>query len=412
LTVIFDEASQVRPVDALGAILRGKQIVVVGDSKQLPPTAFFDNVSGDEDGESITGDLESVLGLFRAKGCPSRMLRWHYRSRHESLIATSNTWFYENKLITFPSPDIDRAALGLCYRYIPEGVYDSGGSSTNRMEARRVAEAAMKHAARTPEKTLGIGAFSMAQMEAIIDELEILRRQHPETEAFFNSHPDEPFFVKNLENIQGDERDVIYISVGYGRDANGQVRMNFGPLNKDGGERRLNVLITRARERCEVFTNLSHEDLDLSRSAARGVEVLKSYLKYAKTGDFQIPGPPGGEYESPFEQSVADALRAQGYLVHPQVGVAGFRIDLAIVDTARPGRYVIGIECDGATYHRAQTARDRDRIRQAVLESLGWKIHRIWSTDWFHHAPRAFKQLCDVIDQATVRLLNESYDCA
>ncbi len=401
--VIFDEASQVRPVDALGAILRGKQIVVVGDSKQLPPTAFFDTLSGDEEVESLTGDLESVLGLFRMKGCPDRMLRWHYRSRHESLIAVSNWWFYDNNLITFPGPDIDRQALGLRYRYVQEGEYDSGGSSTNRKEARCVALAALEHAAKTPDKTLGIAAFSMSQMQAILDELEMLRRRHSETESFFNGHPDEPFFVKNLENIQGDERDVIFISVGYGKGVNGQVRMQFGPLNKDGGERRLNVLITRARERCEVFTNLESGDLDLSRTGARGVEVLKSYLQFAKTGDLQIPGRPGGDSESPFEQAVADALRKRGYLVHHQVGVAGYRIDLAIVDPARPGRYVIGIECDGATYHRALTARDRDRIRQSVLERLGWKIYRIWSTDWFHNFSRAFQQLCDAIDQATVR---------
>ncbi|MFW5940662.1 MAG: DUF4011 domain-containing protein [Chloroflexota bacterium] len=263
--VIFDEASQVRPVEAFGAILRGKQVVVVGDSRQLPPTNFFNQLVEAEDGEeSPTADLESVLSLFAAQGAPQRMLRWHYRSRHESLIAVSNHEFYDNRLVIFPSPNAHREEVGLVFHHLPDTVYDRGRTRTNPEEARVVAEKVMEHARSTPDLTLGVAAFSISQAQAIQDQLEILRRQDASCESFFNTHPAEPFFVKNLENVQGDERDVIFVSVGYGRSEGGYLSMNFGPINKDGGERRLNVLITRARLRCEVFTNLTDEDIDLS----------------------------------------------------------------------------------------------------------------------------------------------------
>jgi len=254
--VVFDEASQVKPVDAFGALLRGRQAVVVGDSKQLPPTNFFDALTGadgDDDEElNVTQDLESVLGMFVAQESPQRMLRWHYRSRHESLIAVSNQEFYDNGLVIFPSPDAAREHLGLRYRHLPETVYDRGRSGTNPKEAAAVADAVMAHAqsqvVKPPSErlTLGVAAFSVAQMQTILDQLEVRRRQTPASEPFFNTSAVEPFFVKNLENVQGDERDIIYISLGYGRDASGKVSMNFGPLNGRGGERRLNVLITRA----------------------------------------------------------------------------------------------------------------------------------------------------------------------
>ena len=244
--VVFDEASQVRPVDAIGALLRADQTVVVGDDRQLPPTSFFDAVThAEDDGDdtySDTADIESILGLLRTAGCPARMLRWHYRSRHESLIAVSNQEFYENRLVVFPSPDSGKETIGLQYHHLPDTVYDRGRSSTNRQEAQAVANAVMDHARKFSDLTLGVAAFSSAQERAILDELEMLRRRDTSCESFFNDHPEEPFFVKNLENVQGDEREVIFISVGYGRDANGHVTMNFGPLNRDGGERRLNVI--------------------------------------------------------------------------------------------------------------------------------------------------------------------------
>ena len=401
--VVFDEASQVKPVDAFGAIIRGGQTVVVGDEHQLPPTDFFDKQVGADDEnaeENLVSNIDSILDLFCAKSVRQRMLRWHYRSRHESLITVSNIEFYD-KLQLFPSPDAAKEEVGLIYHYLADTAYDRGGSGSNKEEARIVAEKVMKHARSQPHLTLGVATFSASQMTAIQDQLETLRRGAPSCETFFNAHPQEPFFVKNLENVQGDERDVIFISIGYGRDANGRFTMNFGPLNQKGGERRLNVLITRARRRCEVFTNLTADDIDLSRTDARGVEVLKLYLKYAETGKLDKPPKPiGGEADSPFEEEVANALRGLDYQVDHQIGSVGYSIDLGVKDPERPGRYLLGIECDGATYHSAQSARDRDRLRQQVLEGLGWRIHRIWSTDWFRNPDRELRRTAEAIEAA------------
>ena len=310
--VVFDEASQVKPVDALGAIARSRQLVVVGDSKQLPPTRFFDAMIGDgdddEEVESVKAGLESILNLIVSQGAPQRMLRWHYRSRHESLIAVSNHEFYDDKLVIFPSPHSERDQLGLVFRHLPETVYDRGKTRTNPLEAKAVAEAVLEHARQHPDLTLGVAAFSSPQAQAILDVLELLRRRDPACEDFFNQHPHEPFFVKNLESVQGDERDVIFISIGYGKTAEGYVAHNFGPLNSEGGERRLNVLITRARLRCEVFTNLRHDDIDLARTQSRGIAALKTFLKYAETGVLDVPRPTGGEADSPFEEAIMQAI--------------------------------------------------------------------------------------------------------
>ena len=398
--VVFDEASQVRPVEAIGAILRGRQSVVVGDSRQLPPTSFFDRARANADEEqSDTADLESILGLFCAQGAPERWLRWHYRSRHESLITVSNHEFYDNRLIVFPSPDAGKLESGLGFQHDPENLYERNG--VNVAEARKVAAAVMAHARNHPNLTLGAVAFNLKQARRIEDELEILRRRDPSLEAsFFTQHTDEPFFVKNLENVQGDERDVIFISVGYGKLNGGFLPMNFGPLNRDGGERRLNVLITRARRRCVVYSNFLSADLDLRRSSARGIQALKTFLKYAEKGILDVPQASGREADSPFEEAVAGALRGRGYDVQQQVGSAGFFIDLAVVDPDRPGRYMLGIECDGAKYHSARSARDRDRLRQQVLEGLGWRIHRVWSTDWFRNRKREMGRMEEAIRTA------------
>ena len=317
--VVFDEASQVRPVDALGALMRAEQAVVVGDARQLPPTSFFDAVTHDDLDENVTANMESILGLMATSGCPSKMLRWHYRSRHESLIALSNREFYENRLEVFPSPDSGKQHVGLRYHHIPDSGYDRGRSRTNRKEAGEVANAVMGHAREHPELTLGVAAFSAAQMEAILDQLELLRRMYPDLEPFFNAHPEEPFFVKNLENVQGDERDVIFISVGYGRDANGQVTMNFGPLSRDGGERRLNVIITRARRRCHVFTNLRADDINLSAAGSAGVRAFKTFLAYAESGDLpsDVPIESGRDVDSPFQPG--------GHVQTPVAGLRGSR---------------------------------------------------------------------------------------
>jgi len=407
--LVMDEASQIQPVDALGAIARCRQVVVVGDERQLPPTKFFSKMTSasqedDEPDDAQVADIESILGLFSARGLPQRMLRWHYRSRHQSLIAVSNSQFYENRLFIVPSPYTNEAGMGLQFRHVPNGIFDSGNTGVNPVEAAIVAEAVIQHARTNPELSLGVATFSVKQRTAIQDHLELLRRQSSDTEAFFNQHPNEPFFVKNLENVQGDERDVIFISVGYGRNAQGYMAMRFGPLSADGGERRLNVLISRAKRRCEVFSSITDEDIDLERGKGKGVFAFKLFLHFARTGRLSMAERTARRYESPFEVQVAKSLQQQGYQVHPQVGIAGFFIDLAIADSERPGRYLLGIECDGASYHSSRSARDRDRLRQAVLEDHGWIVHRIWSMDWFNRPQNELQRLLNAINAARAEL--------
>ncbi len=404
--LVMDEASQIQPVDALGAVARAKQVVVVGDPRQLPPTSFFARMTSGDDADEDEGgrvtDIESILGLFTARGLPMRMLRWHYRSRHQSLIAVSNRQFYDSKLFVVPSPYTAEAGMGLRFHHITDGVFDSGGKRHNFVEARVVARAIIDHALNTPELSLGVAAFSVAQRRAILDELELLRRAHPETEGFFHSHPSEPFFVKNLENVQGDERDVIFISVAYGPTTpGGRVPMRFGPLGSEGGERRLNVLISRAKQRCEVFSSMTDEDIDPDFAQSRkGVFAFRMFLQFARTGRLSMAEATGRDHDSVFEEQVANALQARGYHVHRQVGLAGFFIDLAISDPERPGRYLLGIECDGAAYHDALSARDRDRLRQSVLESQNWKIHRIWGSDWFQRPEQELERVFAAIETA------------
>ncbi len=402
--LIIDEASQVEPVDALGAVARCKQIVVVGDDKQLPPTRFFSRMTGndedadDEEAESAATTVESILGLCSSMGVPDKMLRWHYRSRHHSLIAVSNQEFYE-KLYIVPSPENLAGKLGLKFHKVA-GIYDRGKTRQNRIEAREIARAVIAFAERESGKTLGVAAFSEAQKQAVLDAIEVERRQRPDLESFFATSRLEPFFVKNLENVQGDERDVIMISIGYARDANGYMGMGFGPLTNKGGERRLNVLISRAKQRCEVYSSITADDIDLDRTQSVGARVLKLYLKFAETGRLNVAATTGRDADSDFELAVKARLENANHTVHSQVGTAGFFIDLAVVDPNRPGRYVIGIECDGAAYHSSRSARDRDRLRQAVLEDHGWRIHRIWSADWLHRPGDTLREALAAIDTA------------
>jgi len=405
--IIFDEASQVRPEDALGALLRGNQAVVMGDSRQLPPTSFFDKMIADEidDPEtipSISSGMESILNLCNVS-FPSKTLRWHYRSRHESLIALSNAEFYGNKLFVYPSPAKRSDDIGLTFIHLPDTIYDRGKSQINRAEAKIVAQAVFQHFKQYPARSLGVGTFNIKQQQAILDEVEALRYQYPEMEEFFREDLPEKFFVKNLETIQGDERDVIFLSIGYGKDSNGQLYQNFGPLNQEGGERRLNVIITRARQRCVVYSNFTFRDLKVTDSSVLGVKILKLFLQYAESGDLSCSTVSGGDSESPFEEAVYDFLTSGNYEVHKQIGCAGFRIDMAVVDPRQPGQYLIGIECDGAQYHSSRVARDRDRLRQQILEGLGWKIHRVWSTDWYRDTAATKKKLIDEIER--VKLL-------
>lgn len=411
-TVIFDEASQICPEDSVGAIYRGDQLIVAGDKKQLPPTRFFQKTSedayvDDDDDDENLEDYESILDECSAIGMPDLMLRWHYRSRHESLIAFSNHWFYDDRLVTFPSAVDEHDTLGVKFDYVENGIYDRGGARDNKIEAERVAELVFEHFVKRPSKTLGVVAFSQAQMTAIDDAIERRLRQQPLFDRFFRDDRLEGFFVKNLENVQGDERDVLIFSVGYGKDAQGRMATNFGPLNKAGGERRLNVQITRAREMVIVVSSIRADDIDLKSTNATGALMLHHYLDYAEHGPDVLrreASASAGEPDSQFEIDVAAAIREMGYECVPQVGCSSYRIDIGVLDPAKPGRYILGVECDGATYHSAYTARDRDRLRQAVLENLGWRIHRIWSPDWVARRDTELQRLRQAIDAARERI--------
>lgn len=380
--LVIDEASQIEPVDALGAVARARQMVVVGDDRQMPPTRFFARLTGDDeepqdDDTLATADVESILSLCTARGFPAQMLRWHYRSRHESLIAVSNRAFYENRLLVIPSPRARSPELGLSLVRV-DGTFDAGGSGTNAVEAQAVAEAVLAHARAHPGETLGVAAFSIRQRDAILDAVEALRRAHPDTEPFFAAHPHEPFFVKNLENVQGDERDVILISVGYARAPDGSLAMRFGPLSAEGGERRLNVLITRAKKRCVVFSGLTADDIDLNRASGRGVAVLKEFLAFAAGGTVAA-AEAMGEDGVALTDAIAAALEDAGLAVARRVGLAGLFVDVAVKDD---DGYRLGVLTDGAFYAAARSARDRDRLQEAALARMGWRLARSWAADW------------------------------
>lgn len=383
--VIMDEASQLKPEDALGAIARGKQVVVVGDPKQLPPTTFFErtNEDGEAGDEDLTAaeDAESILDVASSVYQPARRLRWHYRSRHHSLIEFSNHEFYKN-LIVFPSAYSEHPELGVKLTEVSNGRFVN---RRNLPEAQMVVSAAMEHMRLHPNESLGIVALNFEQRELIDDLLDHEAISDPSAEAFIArwGADSEPLFVKNLENVQGDERDVIFISTTYGPNESGRQFQRFGPINGATGHRRLNVLFTRAKKRVQVFSSLQAANI-LTDNASWGVKVLRQYLEFAKSGTIrEISTGSHGGAESDFEIAVIDVLKASGYDVVPQVGVAGFFIDIGVREQSNSGVFLAGIECDGAAYHSAKSARDRDRLRQEILESHGWRIYRIWSTDWF-----------------------------
>ncbi|MBW4500106.1 MAG: hypothetical protein KME57_11235 [Scytonema hyalinum WJT4-NPBG1] len=401
--LIFDEASQLRTEDVVPSIIRSNQVIIIGDRKQLPPTSFF--VTGDsEESEDDLNDEDDARYESVLDECSNfmfgRTLKWHYRSQDERLIAFSNKHFYCNELVTFPNP-VQNPDLGVWFKYVPDGVYDRGGRRDNRREAQVVAQLALEHFQRFPDQSLGIVAFSEPQANAIQEQIEILGKDYPDLETFCNDNSPR-FFLKALETIQGDERDVILLSVGYARDSQGKFSLIFGPLNKQGGERRLNVAVTRAKSKITLVSSIEAGDIDLTRTQSKGVKALRDYLEYAASGGERLQGNSYKDtldFDSPFEQDVYHALVQQGYTIRTQVGCSGYRIDLAVVNNNRPGEFLLGIECDGASYHSSPTARDRDRLRQQVLERLGWKIHRIWSTDWFRNKPAQVRLLLERIKQ-------------
>ncbi|MCY3630125.1 MAG: DUF3320 domain-containing protein [Bacteroidota bacterium] len=411
--LIIDEASQVRPADAIGAVMRAKRTIIVGDQKQLPPTTFFEklvNIDDEEEEQGLEdviasqiGDMESILALCEARGMPGCMLKWHYRSQHESLIEVSNQEFYENKLVCPPSPAISSADLGLTFEYVGGTYYRGSGKSNNPKEAETLMKAVLEHARECPNESLGVVAMSQSQQTTIQNEAERMRALYPELNSFCSESKENPFFVKNLETVQGDERDVIFISIGYGRSEDGRLFQNFGPVSNEGGERRLNVLFTRAKKHCRVFSSIRHTDIKHDQARHRGPYMLKTFLKYAETGEMDIPIITGRPPDSPFEEAVADAIRGYGYDVDYQVGSEGFLIDLAVRDPNREGTYILAIECDGARYHSSHWARERDRMRQMLLEGKGWTFHRIWSTDWFANPETETKRAVEAIRHAHVK---------
>ncbi|MDE0318709.1 MAG: DUF3320 domain-containing protein [Acidimicrobiaceae bacterium] len=406
--VIFDEASQVTAADAVNCIYRGRQLIVAGDSKQLPPTNFFAKAMDDDaldDADDDLHDFKSILDLCKAQSLPERMLRWHYRSRHEALIAFSNRRFYGGELQTFPSADFDVPDLGIEFFRV-NGTYRGGRDKPrdNLEEAAKAVERVLHHRRHHPKMTIGVVALSAAQQFAVERELERRAKTEPELSRLLESEDRlSGLFVKNLETVQGDERDVIILTVGYGPDEHGKQPTNFGPLNReDTGWRRLNVAVTRARRRVEVIASISAGDIK-NASDNKSIEHLIRYLDYAERGPEALalePAGSRGDVESPFEAEVLSAVWQMGYEADPQVGVAGYRVDIGIRHPDRPGVYVLGVECDGASYHSSKVARDRDRLRQDVLEGLDWTIYRIWSTAWFKNRPAEEAKLREAIERA------------
>ncbi len=399
--VIIDEASQMRPEEALGAIARANQAVIVGDEQQLPPTSFFMREQFDDSDEidiDETVQEESILDLALSCFRPARDLRWHYRSRHESLIAFSNMQFYDERLQLFPSPMAMRDDFGVQARYIAGAVYKSG---LNRKEADAVINAVAGFMHTHPNRSLGVATMNHKQREYILEEIDRLATVDDAIARYIARWESEleDFFVKNLENVQGDERDVIFVSTVYGPETEGgKVHQRFGPINSAVGHRRLNVLFTRARENLVLFTSLHANDIKADENSSRGLRALRAYLEYVETGRLASGEETGREPDSDFEIFVKERLEAIGCEVVPQVGVQGYFVDLGVKHPRYPYGFLLGIECDGATYHSARSARDRDRLRQEVLENLDWNIYRIWSTDWFRDPNGEFARLKSYIN--------------
>jgi very-short-patch-repair endonuclease len=403
--VIFDEASQVLPSDAINCIYRGRQLVVAGDQKQLPPTSFFTRAVDDDedvDDDDELGVFQSVLDLCKAAGAfPSLPLTWHYRSQHEDLITYSNFRFYDRALHTFPGASYRAADIGIEV-FVVDGIYRRGGARDNPIEAERVVDRILEHRTSHPELSLGVVTFSVAQEDAVLAAVERRAIEEPVLRGILEEHDRlDGFFVKNLENVQGDERDVIVFSIGYGPDEHGRFTMNFGPLNPAGGWRRLNVAITRARRRVEVVCSFRPEQM--SSTGSEGVKHLKGYLDFVHRGTPAL----GVDLEdelgadgSAFEDEVARVIRSWGYEVATQVGSAGYRIDVAVRHPDLPGRYLLAVECDGTTYHSSKVARDRDRLRREVLEGLGWSVHRVWGISWVRDRVGQEKRLRTAIEDA------------
>lgn len=389
--VIFDEASQMQTSEAIGSIARAKTVVIVGDPKQMPPTNFFTLNTTDEENADID-DLESILDDCISLSMPTRHLGWHYRSKHESLIAFSNGNYYDGKLITFPSADDMKSHV--TWQKV-EGYYDYGKTRTNTAEAEAITDEVINRLYCEPGHSIGIVAFSRQQSNLIEDILAEKLSHHPELEKQ-NQQSVEPLFVKNLENVQGDERDVILLSVGYGPDKDGNVSMNFGPLNKAGGERRLNVAISRARYEMKVFSTLTPEQIDERRTQSEGVLGLKRFIQFAQQEKATMDrNSADKERNENMIHQIASQLKKKGYEVNTSVGTSDFRIDIAVIDPLDHQKYILGIVCDGEGYYNLKTARDREIVQPSVLKQLGWELMHVWALDWFMHPEMVTKNILE-----------------
>ena len=412
---IFDEASQVFPEDAIVAIYRSKQLIVVGDSKQMPPTKFFMANESDEDeyddDSSDIDSYESILDLCSTV-FPTKSLLCHYRSKDEGLISFSNKNFYNFNLVTYPSVYQNKKDLGIDFEYVNGGILDSH-SKINLKEAERVVDLIFEHYKKYPNRSLGVVAFNIRQQDAILKLLDKRRSVDSSLEEFFKKDLEEPFFVKNLETVQGDERDTIIFSVTYAKNENGRFALRFGPLNLEGGERRLNVAITRAKLNVKVVSSIKAYDIDVTKVSNIGPKLLHDYLDYAEHGvkslNSAISNSESEEFDSPFERDVYEFLKQNGFDVSHQIGCSKYRIDLGL-KKPNTSDYVLAIECDGATYHLSKSARDRDRLRQAVLEKMNWKFYRIWSTDWYRNNEVEKKALIDACRMALNDSCNQSFE--
>lgn len=395
--VIFDEASQMPTSEAVGAIARGNALVVVGDPKQMPPTSFFSSSQVDEE-EAEFDDMESILDDCISLSIPSRYLTWHYRSKHESLIAFSNTQYYDGKLYTFPSVD-DRTSKVRLVKV--NGSYDKGRTRSNKEEAVVIVQEVIRRL-KSPElskRSIGIVSFSQVQQNLIEDMLmdELCKYPELEEKAF---QCNEPIFIKNLENVQGDERDVILFSIGYGPDKNGNISMNFGPLNNKGGERRLNVAVSRARYEMIIYSTLRPEQIDLKRTKAKGVEGLKKFLEFAERGvSISNINQLKETSQNNLISLIADELVTKGYKIDTAVGRSNFKVDLAVINPKKPDQYLLGILCDGKNYFDTKTTRDREIVQPSVLSMLHWNIMRVWSVDWFQNKDMVISRIIEKIEE-------------
>ena len=407
--VIFDEASQVFPWDAIGAIYRAKQAIIVGDPKQMPPSNFFLSLDADDsfDNEDLVNvdAYESILDFFSSY--PTLSLNWHYRSKCEDLISFSNKEFYNSSLITFPSAIPSQNKFGVDFKFVPNSILQNG---ENIKEAKVVAKQVYQHYLENPERSLGVVVFNIKQQALIEDYVDEISAKDDDFSHWLISNKDEPFFIKNLENVQGDERDSIILSIGYAKQLDGRLMMNFGPLNRDGGERRLNVAITRAKYNVLVVSSIHYYDLDLSRTNSSGAKLLCEYLRFAET-HHNVSQITTFSFGSSFEQDVYDFLVSNGYIMDAMIGTSSFHIDLAVKHPATKN-YVLAIESDGINYHSALTTRDRDRLRQEILEKQGWHFYRLWSVDWFKNQEEEKQKLIENVNLAIESSKNQEMPTA